>query len=98
MTRLLTLSCRLSPHGFCTTQTAALLAFTATVRVVHRIHGISANCRSDAHPTRAAGLADNNEPMLVIRRLADRCPRGADDTAHFGRRQFKMRVACVLCH
>src|SRR5215218_1496091 len=46
------------------------LALAAAVRVVHRIHRDTTNLRTQAHPTRPAGLSERNVLVLDVADLA----------------------------
>ena len=86
----------LAPAGLEAAQAAACALFAAAVRVVHRVLGRAADRRTDAHPARAAGLADSDQAVLVVRDRADRSPSGVDDLADLGRRHLDMRIAGVI--
>src|SRR5262245_45610981 len=64
-------ACRLAPRRH-RMATARGLAFTAAVRVVHRIHRHTAVVRTLAHPALAAGLADRDVLVVEVADLADR--------------------------
>src|SRR4051812_28041464 len=51
--------------------TLTRLAFTTTVRVIDRVHGLTAHGRPDAQPTLRAGLAVHLEVVFVVRHFAD---------------------------
>jgi len=93
---LLALAGRLAPHALGASQTSALLAFAAAVRVIDGVHRGAAHGGADALPAATARFADVDQTMLFIGDFADRCPCGADDTAHFGRRELDVRVTGVL--
>src|SRR3989344_2659108 len=96
MARLLALAGRLAPESLGAAQSSALLTLASAVRVIHRVHGSTADRRALAHPAAAAGFPDDHEAMFVIRGFSDGCPGGADDAAHFGRRHLEVRVARIL--
>src|SRR5262249_29638584 len=47
------------------------LAFTTTVRVIDRVHGLAADRRADTEPALRTGLAVHLQVVFVVRHLAD---------------------------
>src|SRR3989344_1563135 len=86
----------LAPHGFRSPVSPALTSFASAVRMVHWVHRGAAPGRADPLPACATGFAPVLATMLFVRPLAYRCPRGAEPTAHFGRREFQVRVSRIL--
>src|SRR5205085_6763228 len=61
--------CRLAPRRHWVITLDA--AFTAAMRMVHRIHHNAAVCRTDAHVTRPARFPDRHILMVQISNLPD---------------------------
>src|SRR5262245_21992416 len=68
--RLVTLG-RLAPRRHRMTA-AGCLAFTATERVIHRVHGNATHMRTLSKPATAAGLADRHVLVIDVADLSDR--------------------------
>ena len=79
---------RFAPRSFRMLQTDRLLAFTASVRMVIRIHRGTADSRTDAHSSFASGGADNNIHMIRIAGLSDSAKTFFIDQADFAGRHF----------
>ena len=81
--RLLALAGRFTPFRFSSAKSAALLTFAAAVRMVNWVHRGTADCRTDAHPTASAGLADDDEIVFLVADCADRRVAEVRDFANF---------------
>src|ERR1700727_3002196 len=66
-------------------------AFTAAVRMVHRVHGHTAIRRPSSVQTRAARLAVSHILVIQIAQLPDRRHAIDAELAHFARRQLDQR-------
>src|SRR5580693_5679395 len=64
-------ACRLAPRGHRMAATGSL-AFTATVRMIDRVHRNAAIVRPLPQPPRTSGFADGNVFMSEIAHLANR--------------------------
>src|SRR5690242_15572845 len=71
---------------------------TTAHRVIDRVHGDAAVVRAAAEPALAAGLADADARVLLVRDLADRRAAVLVDHAHLARGQAELRVVAVLRH
>ena len=81
--------CRKSPRSL---RVVALhAAFTAAVRVVHRVHRHAAHRRTLAVPPRASRLAVRHVLVVQIAELADRGHAIHAELPHFARRQLHQR-------
>src|SRR5690606_34836066 len=87
----------LTPRGDGVTSTGRL-ALTTTVRVVHRVHGDTADGRTDALPAAAAGLAPVDVRLLGVADLADGGAAACVDVADLAGGQAQLRVRAVLRH
>src|SRR5687768_5038451 len=67
------------------------LALTTTVRVVHRVHGDTADGRALALPPHAAGLPPVDVRLLGVAHLADRRATADVDVADLARRHAQLR-------
>src|SRR3989339_1951262 len=74
---------RLAPRRFRMLETDWITTFTATMRMIHRIHGLAAHRWLDTHVAHATGLTDNNMHMLRIAHLTDRGEACLRHHAHF---------------
>src|SRR5262245_15616149 len=72
------------------------LAFTATVRMVDRVHRHTAVGRSDSHPTLTTGLADRDILVVHIRDLTDGRHARHQYPAGLARRQFDQGIVAFL--
>src|SRR4029077_3905766 len=72
------------------------LAFTAAVRVIHRVHGHAANGRFAATPTRASGLAVGLVLMVEVAHLADRRHAIDGKLANFAGSHLNQREFALL--
>src|ERR1043166_1625149 len=88
---------RLAPrrHRVSTTRS---LAFTTTVRMVHRVHRHATNLRPQTFPTRTSGLAERNVLVLDVADLAHRRLANERHAPHFARRHTQLRVLAFLRH
>ena len=66
-------------------------AFSATVRVIHRIHRHAAVCWTLAQPASFAGLAVGDIFVVEVTDLADGGHAVQAELPHFARRQFDQR-------
>src|SRR5512139_319398 len=74
------------------------LALAATVRVVDRVHHDAADGRADAAPALGAGLAVDDEVVVLVAHLADRGAAVDVHLAHLGRAQADRRVEAFTGH
>src|SRR5688572_12061610 len=72
------------------------LAFTAAMRMIHRVHGHAANRGTLAQPARAAGLADPYIFMIRIAYLPDGGHARRGRAPHFAGRQLDLGDAAFL--
>src|SRR3954447_25895104 len=86
---------RLTPRADRVATTGGL-ALTATVRVVDRVHGDTADARALALPAHAAGLAPVDVALLGVADLADRRAAADVDVAHLARGHAELRVGALL--
>ena len=75
-----------------------VLALAAAVRVVNRVHDRTADGRTNASPTRATGLADNDVGVLGIADLTDGGAAAEKNAAQLRRRKTQNGVPVVLTH
>ena len=75
---------------------AAGLAFTTAVGMIHRVHSNTANLRTLAQPAATACFSDGNIFMLEIADLADRRTAFAEDQANFAGLQTNGCVGAFL--
>src|SRR5690606_14748893 len=75
--------------------TLASLGFTTTVRVINRVHGRTANGRTNATPAAGASLAEFLEAMLGIADLADRRTTLGRHLAHLAGPQTQGRMTLL---
>ena len=64
--RLLAFAGRFAPQGLRAAEAAALAAFAASVWMVNRVHGSTADRRPDAHMARAARFPENHQMVSRI--------------------------------
>ena len=95
---LLAFTCRLAPTGLQTAQTATGTLFASAVRMVDRVLGRAADRRTDTHPARATGLADDDEVIFLIADSADRGPTEVRDLADFARGKLHLRISAFFRH
>src|SRR5688572_16581937 len=74
------------------------LALAAAVRVVDRVHDDAADRRADAAPALRAGLAVNDQAVVVVADFADRRATVHVHLAHLGRPQTDRRVETFARH
>ena len=74
---------RLAPRSARTRTADRCLSFTASMRMIVRVHNGTADCRTDAHVTFAAGLADVDQVVIAVSDDADRCAAQARYHSHF---------------
>src|SRR5690606_26189871 len=86
MARLVTLG-RHTPRGDRMRITLAGLGFTTALRVIHRVHGGTADGRLDAEPTLGTGLAELLQVVLVVADFTDGGTALDRHLAHFTRAQ-----------
>ena len=84
--RTATLS-RFTPRGFRPRHTDRRSTFTTTMRVIIRVHGRTADCRSNTHMPLATGLTELDIALLYITNLANRGQAVLQYIAFFTRRQ-----------
>src|SRR5262245_53719578 len=70
---------------------ALYAALTTTVRVIHGVHGHTANGRANTHPARAAGLAERFVLVIQVADLANRGHAVYGKLSHFAGRQLDQR-------
>src|SRR6185503_20516983 len=88
-------ACRLAPRRH-RISAARSLAFTATVRMVHRVHGHPANVRAQTFPARTPGLTERNVLVLDVADLADGRLANQRHAPHFAGRHTQLRVLAFL--
>src|SRR5215468_3142003 len=86
---------RLSP-GRNGVASARSLAFTASMRMIHRVHRHAAHRRALAQPPRATGLADRNVLVLDVAHLSDGGHAVDRDDANLARWQPELRLNAVF--
>src|SRR3712207_9531737 len=69
--------------------------FRSAVRVVHRVHGDTADGRALALPAHAAGLAPVDVRLLGVAHLADGRAAADVDVADLARRHAQLRQAAL---
>ena len=89
-------ACRLAPRSH-RMPSAGSLAFTAAVRMVHRVHGHAAIDRLLAQPDIASGLADVHVLVLHVADLPDRRHAIDQHLARLAGRQLHQRVLIFFC-
>src|SRR3712207_8403843 len=72
--------------------------FRSAVRVVHRVHGHTADGRALALPAHAAGLAPVDVRLLGVAHLADGRAAAHVDVADLARRHAQLREATLAGH
>src|SRR5690606_32651051 len=77
------------------TATTLGLALTATVGVIDRVHGDTADTGTTAEPAFAAGLAERQIHVLAVAHLADRRAALRVDQADLARRKLELGVTTV---
>src|SRR5690242_13041078 len=75
---------------------ARSLAFTTTVRMVHRVHRHAPDVRAQTLPARTAGLTERNVLVLDVADLAHRRFADERNTPHFTRWHTQLRVLAFL--
>src|SRR5258708_4147359 len=75
--------------------TRSSLAFTTTVRVIHRVHRHASHRRPDAAPTIRTGLADLAQAMLFVTDFTDRCTALDVYPANFAGAQTNLSVRAL---
>src|SRR6266436_4256399 len=88
-------ACRLPPGRY-RIAPARRLAFSATMRMVNRIHRHAAYVRSDTAPAGAAGFAQRDIFVLDIPNLSDCGPAFNRHSPYFARRHAQLRVSTLL--
>src|SRR5207247_7836321 len=71
-------------------------AFTAAMRMIHRVHDNTAHRWPDSHMPLAAGLANGDVLMIEIAHLADRGDALHIDQSHFPGRKLHVRIATLF--
>src|SRR5215813_14422507 len=89
-------ACRLAPWSHRVTSTRSL-TFTASVRMVHGIHGNTAIDGTAPHPALASSFADGNVLVVQISDLSNRCHAVNKHLAGLARRQLNQRVLVFFC-
>src|SRR4029077_5647210 len=72
------------------------LAFSSTVRMIHRIHGHAAHGGLDAAPPRASSLAERFVFMVEVANLANRGHAIDGKLAHFAAGHLHQREVAFL--
>src|SRR4051794_39614270 len=78
--------------------TGCSFTFTATVRVIDRIHNNTANGRTNAAPTHRASLTDLAQVVLAVAHFTHGCSALDMHTTNFAGTQTDLSVSAFTCH
>jgi len=73
----------------------AITAGTTAVRVIHRVHGLASDGRTNTAPARGTRFTDLAQAMLFVADLADRGAALNVNLADFTRAQTHLSVAAL---
>src|SRR5215831_4172950 len=73
------------------------LTFTATMRVIYRVHGYAADMRTNSAPARATRFTQRNILVFDVTDLPNRGPALNRHPPHLARRHAQLSIRALLC-